>query len=109
MNRPELPFLPGRIHSLRAVAGFERASRERRITPKKQRPFCGAKTASGAPCQMRAKWDMENDRPVNGRCRLHGGNATGPRTAEGRRRCSEASKRYHEEMRRRRARALPPA
>ena len=36
---------------------------------------CGAKNRSGLPCQCPA---MEN-----GRCRLHGGKSTGPRTAEG--------------------------
>ena len=37
---------------------------------------CGAKTRSGSPCK----------RPANkqkGRCRLHGGAATGPKTNEG--------------------------
>ena len=28
-------------------------------------------------------WDEELDRPVNGRCRVHGGLSTGPRTEEG--------------------------
>ena len=38
---------------------------------------CGAKTRRGTPCQRPA-----NKR--NGRCRLHGGQSTGPKTAEGR-------------------------
>jgi hypothetical protein len=38
---------------------------------------CGAKTRRGTSCQAPAK------QPV-GRCRLHGGRSTGPRTAEGR-------------------------
>jgi hypothetical protein len=37
---------------------------------------CGAKTGKGTPCQRPAKL------PV-GRCRLHGGLSTGPKTAEG--------------------------
>jgi hypothetical protein len=37
---------------------------------------CGAKTRKGTPCQAPAKL------PV-GRCRLHGGASTGPRTEEG--------------------------
>ena len=37
---------------------------------------CGAKTRRGTPCQRPA-----NKR--NGRCRLHGGASTGPRTEEG--------------------------
>jgi hypothetical protein len=35
----------------------------------------GAKTRSGTPCQ---NWGMPN-----GRCRMHGGKSTGPKTAEG--------------------------
>jgi hypothetical protein len=38
-------------------------------------PRCGAKTRAGTPCR---KYPM-----ANGRCRLHGGCSTGPRTAEG--------------------------
>tara|TARA_B100000683_G_scaffold267127_1_gene300350 strand:- start:235 stop:567 length:333 start_codon:yes stop_codon:yes gene_type:complete len=37
---------------------------------------CGAKTRQGSPCRRPA-----NKR--NGRCRLHGGASTGPRTKEG--------------------------
>jgi hypothetical protein len=36
---------------------------------------CGARTRVGTPCR---RWPMPN-----GRCRLHGGCSTGPRTAEG--------------------------
>ncbi len=36
---------------------------------------CGARTRAGTPCR---RWPMPN-----GRCRLHGGCSTGPRTAEG--------------------------
>jgi hypothetical protein len=42
------------------------------------RPYtkkCGAKTRAGVPCQ---NWGMRN-----GRCRMHGGKSTGPRTSEG--------------------------
>ena len=38
-------------------------------------PRCGAKTRRGTACQCPAM--------RNGRCRLHGGLSTGPRTAEG--------------------------
>ncbi len=38
-------------------------------------PRCGAKTRIGCPCQAPAM--------ANGRCRMHGGASTGPRTAEG--------------------------
>ena len=36
---------------------------------------CGAKTRKGTPCQCKAM--------ANGRCKLHGGMCTGPRTPEG--------------------------
>ena len=38
-------------------------------------PRCGARTRSGGACQSPAM--------PNGRCRMHGGKSTGPRTAEG--------------------------
>jgi hypothetical protein len=38
-------------------------------------PRCGAKNRRGSPCQCPAM--------ANGRCRLHGGLSTGPKTAEG--------------------------
>lgn len=41
---------------------------------------CGARTRSGTPCQRR-------DLYPSGRCKLHGGLSTGPRTIEGIRRC----------------------
>ena len=56
------------------------------IIPKRLRPKCGAKTRTGRPCIALAVWDKENDCPVNGRCRFHGGLSTGPKTVEGLRR-----------------------
>ena len=38
-------------------------------------PRCGAKTRKGTPCKAPAM--------PNGRCRMHGGKSTGPRTPEG--------------------------
>lgn len=38
-------------------------------------PRCGARTRQGTPCKGPAM--------PNGRCRMHGGPSTGPRTAEG--------------------------
>ena len=57
-----------------------------RTTPKRDRPRCGARTRNGTPCQARATWDDVNDCPRTrrGRCRMHGGLSTGPRTAAGR-------------------------
>ena len=46
-------------------------------------PRCGAKTRKGTSCMSPA---MEN-----GRCRMHGGKSTGPKTDEGRERISEAN------------------
>jgi hypothetical protein len=38
-------------------------------------PRCGAKTRQGTPCRAPAM--------ANGRCRMHGGKSTGPRTEAG--------------------------
>jgi hypothetical protein len=48
---------------------------------------CGAKTRQGTACQRPAN-------KKNGRCRLHGGASTGPKTNEGRARISEANLRH---------------
>jgi len=45
-------------------------------------PRCGARTRCGGTCRQPAM--------KNGRCRLHGGLSTGPRTPEGRARCAAA-------------------
>ena len=49
-------------------------------------PRCGARTRSGECCRQPAM--------KNGRCRMHGGLSTGPRTAAGRARCA-AARRTH--------------
>lgn len=67
--------------------------RGRHRTPKAERPRCGARCRDGLPCQALPVWDREHDRPRNGRCRMHGGLSTGPRTEEGKRRSREAAKR----------------
>ena len=59
--------------------------------PKRERPLCGARTRRGTDCQRRAL--------DNGRCRNHGGLSTGPKTAAGRRRISEAQHRRWAEWR----------
>jgi len=46
-------------------------------------PRCGAKTRRGTPCKGPAM--------ANGRCRLHGGKSTGPRTPEGLERSKKAN------------------
>src|SRR3954463_15011960 len=45
-------------------------------------PRCGAQGRCGKPCRAPAM--------ANGRCRMHGGKSTGPRTAEGLERCRKA-------------------
>lgn len=52
-------------------------------TRKRDRPKCGARTRAGGKCQAPAVWDKKNNKPRNGRCRLHGGLSTGPKTPEG--------------------------
>ncbi len=49
-------------------------------------PRCGARTRAGGCCRQPAM--------RNGRCRMHGGLSTGPRTVQGRARCA-AARRTH--------------
>jgi len=51
---------------------------------RRDRPRCGAKTRRGTRCRAPAVWDRGKDRARNGRCKLHGGLSTGPRTTAGR-------------------------
>ena len=67
------------------------------VTPKYDRPKCGAKTRKGTPCRAPAVWNKKKNRPVNGRCRMHGGLSTGPRTMDGRRRALANLKQYRGE------------
>lgn len=53
-----------------------------RLPASYDRLVCGAKTKRGTPCRRR---DLYNA----GRCPLHGGLSTGPRTAEGKRRSAQ--------------------
>jgi len=46
-------------------------------------PRCGAKTRNGTPCRAPAM--------ANGRCRMHGGRSTGPRTLKGLERSRKAN------------------
>lgn len=67
--------------------------RPRWRSPKRtRRPECGAKCRDGHACRAPAVWDKLNNRPRNGRCNLHGGMSTGPRTQEGRQRIAEAQR-----------------
>jgi hypothetical protein len=53
---------------------------------KSARPECGARTRAGGHCRAKV---LDGRR----RCRLHGGLSTGPKTAEGKRRCREGQDR----------------
>ena len=55
-------------------------------------PRCGAKTRLGCPCKGPAM--------ANGRCRMHGGASTGPKTAEGKARIAAAQSRRADPARR---------
>jgi hypothetical protein len=44
-------------------------------------------------CRAKAVCDKFTGEPLNGRCRMHGGLSTGPKTLEGRKRCREAASR----------------
>ena len=64
------------------VAEHERElARAREASPPVRLPnneFCGARTRRGTPCKRK-------DIYASGRCKLHGGLSTGPRTLEGKR------------------------
>lgn len=68
-----------------------REDREEWQPRRKERPRCGAKTRSGRPCQAPAVWDPVKNQPRNGRCRMHGGLSTGPKTPEGKQRALEGT------------------
>jgi hypothetical protein len=63
--------------------------RARRLARKRK---CGARTRMGTPCQALG-------RGRGGRCKLHGGKSTGPRTPEGRARIAEAMRRRWADLR----------
>ena len=64
-----------------------REARRGRCKPSPGKPAtCGARTRRGTSCMCLAM--------PNGRCRLHGGMSTGPRTPEGRQRVRDGHARY---------------
>ena len=65
---------------------------KRRNTKRSKRPKCGAKCRDGHACRAPAVWDKQQNCPRNGRCKLHGGKSTGPRTPEGKARIAEAQR-----------------
>ena len=66
---------------------------------KADRPLCGARTRAGRPCHARCVWDYQRQAPRNGRCRMHGGCSTGPKTPEGQQRAIEAMQKGHRRWR----------
>ncbi len=77
------------------MAGYDIWTGEIRLwwsSTKRERPRCGARCRDGTSCNAPAVWNRRLDRPVNGRCRLHGGLSTGPKTEEGRRRIAESNR-----------------
>jgi hypothetical protein len=59
---------------------------------KRELPRCGASCRDGHLCQVPAVRDEYRCAPRNGRCRIHGGLSTGPRTAAGKRCVGEAAR-----------------
>ena len=85
--------------SMREQLRLLTAALRARYTPfpvlfKRELPRCWARCRDGHPCQARATRDEETGCFVrNGRCRIHGGLSTGPRTLEGKWRVGEAARR----------------
>ena len=77
-----IKLLRGLVKALDSLTWHQRRELQY-ATRKSERPRCGARCRNGHPCQAPAVWDHANDRPRNGRCRLHGGLSTGPKTLEG--------------------------
>jgi hypothetical protein len=77
------------------MAGYDFLSGEIRLwwsRKKRERPRCGAKCRNGSLCNAPPVWNKNLDRAVNGRCRMHGGLSTGPKTEEGRQRIAESNR-----------------
>jgi hypothetical protein len=78
--------LEGRVN---LVAGCDISTGETRSwwsPAKRERLRCEDTCRDRTSCKVPLVWDGRLDRPVNRRCRVHGGLSTGPKTQEGRRR-----------------------
>jgi hypothetical protein len=82
----EMPALDTPLLRMRRALGRDKGAAEYRTLPMRLAPRCNACTRSGRPCRSAAM--------ANGRCRMHGGASTGPRTDAGRARCKEANLRH---------------
>lgn len=60
---------------------------------KRDRPLCGSRCRDGHACKAKAVVCLKTGKPINGRCRMHGGLSTGAKTEEGKARCRDASRR----------------
>ncbi len=63
--------------------------------PGAERPRCAAKTRRGTPFQTPASWPKGSPQPGNGRCRMHGGLSTSPKTLEGKAAIAASNRRRH--------------
>ena len=61
--------------------------------PRRQWSKCGARCRDGHPCRAPPVRDPETGYNRNGRCRMHRGASTGPRTPEGKARVAAAARR----------------
>lgn len=59
----------------KAWSKAQREGRQPPVDPDFQDLRCGAKTRAGTPCKRRDLWD-------SGRCKLHGGMSTGPKSGQ---------------------------
>ena len=91
----KLSDLLARADRITAAIARRRAAREafqsRGVAPI-ARPPCGARCRDGHPCEASAVWCAATGAARNGRCRLHGGLSTGPRTPDGRARVAAATR-----------------
>jgi hypothetical protein len=81
------------LASLLALEAEPEAPPRQVVTPKRERPRCGARTRAGGRCQAPAVWNDRANAPRNGRCRLHGGCSVGPVSLEGKARVAAAARR----------------
>ena len=87
LTTPATPTAPPTVHQSIGHSALDEPPDTNEPTalrpPKKDRPRCGAKTRSGGTCQAPALWVTGQPKPKNGRCRMHGGLSTGPKSREG--------------------------
>jgi len=68
-------------------------SRQWKVERRCDRPLCSARCRDGHACKAKAVVNPKTDKPVNGRCRMHGGLSTGAKSEEGKAKCREAARR----------------